>query len=221
MRLTAALQGDLRQLLAAELKEAERAVTTGVRRATDGLKADLRAQVTDAGLGERLARSWRSEVYPRAGTSLTPAGLVWSKAPRIVRAFAFGALIRSRNGLFLAIPTEAAGRVGDGRKRITPGGWERRTGLRLRFVHRRGAPSLLVADNVRLTGRGRAVRNEGRRGEAGFTRLAGRTTVPIFVLVPQVTLKKRLDIEEAARKWARQLPGLIEADWSDRAGPGR
>jgi hypothetical protein len=43
--------------------------------------------------------------------------------------------------------------------------------------------------------------------------LAGRTTVPIFVLVPQVTLKKRLDVEAAARKWARQLPGLIEITW--------
>ncbi|MGD9509238.1 MAG: DUF6441 family protein [Geminicoccaceae bacterium] len=211
MRLTAALQGDLRQLLAAELKEAERGVTTGVRRATDGLKAELRGQVTGAGLGERLARSWRSATYPRAGTSLTPAGLVWSKAPRIVRAFAYGALIRSRGGLFLAIPTEAAGRVGDGRKRITPGSWERRTGLRLRFVYRSRAPSLLVADNVRLTGRGRAARNEGRRGEAGFTPLAGRTTVPIFVLVPQVTLKKRLDVEAAGRKWVARLPALTLA----------
>ncbi len=173
-----------------------------MRRATDGLKAELRGQVTGAGLGERLARTWRSEIYPRAGTSLTAAGLVWSKAPKLVRAFAYGALIRSRNGLFLAIPTEAAGRLGDGRKRITPGGWERRTGLRLRFVYRRGAPSLLVADNARLTSRGRAARNEGRRGDASFTRLAGRTTVPIFMLVPQVTLKKRLDVEGAARKWA-------------------
>ena len=215
MRLTAALQGDLRQLLAAELKEAERGVTTGVRRATDGLKAELRGQITGAGLGERLARTWRSEVYPRAGTSLTAAGLVWSKAPKLVRAFAYGALIRSRNGLFLAIPTEAAGRLGDGRKRITPGGWERRTGLRLRFVYRRGGPSLLVADNARLTSRGRAVRNEGRRADASFSRLAGRTTVPIFLLVPQVTLKRRLDVAGAAQKWAARLPELVLQRWSD------
>ena len=126
-----------------------------------------------------------------------------------MRAFAYGALIRSRNGLFLAIPTEAAGRVGDGRKRITPGGWERRTGLRLRFVYRRGAPPLLVADNARLTSRGRAARNDGWPGDAGFTRLAGRTTVPIFLLVPQVTLKKRLDVAGAARKWTARLTELV------------
>ena len=215
MRLTAALQGNLRQLLAAELKDTERGVTGGIRRATDGLKAELRGQVTAAGLGERLARTWRSETYPRGGTSLTAAGLVWSKAPQIVRAFAYGALIRSRGGLFLAIPTEAAGRVGDGRKRITPGGWERRTGLRLRFVYRRGAPSLLVADNVRLTSRGRAARNEGRRSDASFTRLSGRTTVAIFVLVPQVTLKKRLDVDGAAGRWAARLPDLLRLASSD------
>ena len=62
MRLQAALQGDLHQLLAAELKNAERGVTTGVRRATDGLKAELRARITGAGLGKRLARAWRSYV---------------------------------------------------------------------------------------------------------------------------------------------------------------
>lgn len=211
MRLEAALQGDLRQLLAAELRDAERSVTAGVRRASEGLKAELRGQVTAAGLGERLARTWRSEVYPRTGASLTAAGLVWSKAPKLVGAFATGVIIRSRIGLFLAIPTEAAGRVADGRKRITPGGWERRTGLRLRFVYRRNAPSLLVADNARLTGRGRAARNEGRRGGVRFTRLAGRTTVPIFLLVPQVKLGKRLDVEGAARNWIGRLAADVAA----------
>ena len=145
-----------------------------------------------------------------------------------MRAFAYGALIRSRNGLFLAIPTEAAGRLGDGRKRITPGGWERRTGLRLRFVYRRGAPSLLVADNARLTSRGRAARNEGRRGDASFT--------------PARRADHRADLhpgaaghaEEAAgcrgrgTQMARQLPALIarlaagqrrRVEWAGRVGP--
>ena len=214
MRLQAALVGDLGQLLQAELQQAERAVTTGVRQATVGLQTELRAQVTAAGLGPRLARAWRSRVYPEGGTSLTAAGVVWTKAPRIISAFAQTTVIRSKRGLYLAIPTPAAGRWGDGRRKITPLGWERRTGQRLRFVYRRNGPSLLVADNARLTGRGLAVGNTGRRSGASFTRLAGRTTVPIFILVPQVTLKKRLDIEMPAAKWARRLPGLVERAWS-------
>ena len=60
MRLQAAIQGDLNALLKAELGAAERAVTAGIREATDGLKAELRGRITGAGLGtlpgEHLAR---------------------------------------------------------------------------------------------------------------------------------------------------------------------
>jgi hypothetical protein len=37
--------------------------------------------------------------------------------------------------------------------------------------------------------------------------------VPIFLLVPQVTLKKRLDVDGAARKWAARLPELVLRTW--------
>jgi hypothetical protein len=130
-----------------------------------------------------------------------------------VRLYAEGAVIRSKQGLFLAIPTPAAGRFGDGRRKITPSSWERIHGLRLRFVYRRGSASLLVADNARLTKRGRAAANIGRRQGAAFTRLSGRTTVPVFILVPQVTVRKRLDVDGGARKWIRALPLLVLRHW--------
>lgn len=213
MRLQAAIQGDLNALLKAELGAAERAVSAGIREATDGLKTELRGQITGAGLGTRLANTWRGEVYPKGQPSIGAAGYVWSKAPGIVGLYAEGAVIRSKQGLFLAIPTPAAGRFGDGRRKITPGTWERIHGLRLRFVYRRGSPSLLVADNVRLTKCGRAMANVGRRQGAAFTRLSGRTTVPLFILVPQVTVRKRLDVDGAARKWLRALPQLVLRAW--------
>jgi len=217
VRLLAAIQGDLDALLTAELRSAERAVTAGVREATDGLKTELRRQITGAGLGTRLANTWRSQVYPKGQPSIGAAGYVWSKAPGIVRLYAEGAVIRSKRGLFLAIPTPAAGRFGDGRRKITPGSWERIHGMRLRFVYRRGRPSLLVADNVRLTARGRAVANTGRRQGAAFTRLSGRTTVPLFLLVPQVTVRKRLDVDGAARKWIAAVPQLVLQHWQSSA----
>ena len=213
MRLLAAIQGNLNDLLKAELAAAERAVSAGVREATDGLKTELRRQITGAGLGTRLANTWRGEVYPKSGQSIGAAGYVWSKAPRLVRLYAEGAVIRSKQGLFLAIPTPAAGRFGDNRRKITPGSWERIHGLRLRFVYRRGSPSLLVADNARLTKRGRAMANIGRRRGDPFTRLTGRTTVPLFILVPQVTVRKRLDVDGAAQKWIRALPALLRSKW--------
>ncbi len=134
-----------------------------------------------------------------------------------MRLYAEGAVIRSKQGLFLAIPTPAAGRFGDGRRKITPGSWERIRGLRLRFVYRRGSPSLLVADNARLTNRGRATANIGRRQGAAFTRLSGRTTVPLFILVPQVTVQKRLDVDGAAQKWLRALPQLVLRNWREQS----
>jgi hypothetical protein len=95
-----------------------------------------------------------------------------------------GPLIRSKNRFGLAIPTPAAGKCTH-RSRITPGGWERRTGQRLRFICHRG-PSLLVAAG-RLNTKGSAVASKSKTGR-------GDVTAPIFLLVPQGKLPKRLDL---------------------------
>ena len=133
MKLVAALTGNLDQILADEVRIAEQAVTHSIREATDGLKTELRSQITGAGLGQRLANTWRGEVYPKGQMSIKAAGLVYSRAPVIVGAHDQGATIRSKDGFWLAIPTPAAGKSARG-GRITPGEWERRTGLRLRFA---------------------------------------------------------------------------------------
>jgi hypothetical protein len=121
MRLHAAIQGDLQALLKAELRTAGRAVTGGVRAATLGLKTELRAQVTGAGLGQRLANTWRSRVYPEGQQSLGAAGFVWSKAPNLIRLYDEGAIIRSKQGLYLAIPTPAASAITGRRSPPAPG----------------------------------------------------------------------------------------------------
>ena len=216
MRLQAALTGSLAEMMAAETKAAERAVTAGVREASEGLKTELRAQIAGAGLGPRLARTWRSEVYPKGAKSIRAAGLVFSKAPNIVRVYEEGAVIRSKRGFFLAIPTPAAGKFGDGRQKMNPGLWERMHGARLRFIYRRRGPSLLVADNLRARAGKR-----GGFGKASATALrTGRNlaTVPMFVLVPQVSFRKRLDVAGAARKWIGALPALVIRNWRDPEG---
>ncbi|CAA7625655.1 hypothetical protein MTBSS4_520003 [Magnetospirillum sp. SS-4] len=139
MKLAAAISGDLRKIMAEEVKAAEDAVTAGMRQAADGLKADLRRQVTEAGMGQRLANTWRAELYPKGRKSIKAAGFVFTRAPTIIRAFDQGAVIKSKHGLWLAIPTPAAGTGARG-KRMTPGLWEQMHGSRLRFIYRRGAP---------------------------------------------------------------------------------
>lgn len=63
---------------------------------------------------------------------------------------------------------------------------------------RRGHPSLLVADVARINTRGLAARNRRKTGPA---------SVIVFILVPQVALKKRLDVESVVKRQpASQLP---------------
>jgi len=204
MKLKLDITPDLATMMSAEIKAGEKAVSAATREAGRDLKTDWRRQITGAGLGQRLARTIRSVQYPKGQPSLNAVALVWSKAPDIISAHDTGPLIRSKDGFWLAIPTPAAGR-GRGGARLTPGEWERRRGLRLRFVYRRRGPSLLVAEG-RLNKGGRAVASRSKTGR-------GLTTVPIFLLVPQVKLPKRLDLDRDAERAHDSVPGLIVANW--------
>jgi hypothetical protein len=130
------------------------------------------------------------------------AGL--AKASLIVGAHDTRSLIRSQAGYWLAIRLPAAGKSLRG-GRITPGEWERRRGLRLRFVYRRTGPSLLVAEG-RLNTKGQAAVSRSKTGR-------GKVTAPIFLLVPQVKLPKQLDLEWNAARALDSVPGLIVANW--------
>ena len=204
MKLKLDIGPDLVAMMAAEIKAGEKAVSAAMREAGTGLKSDWRAQINGAGLGRRLANSIRLATYPKAGNSLNAAALVWSKAPEIIGAHDTGPLIRSKNGFWLAIPLPAAGKSTRG-GRITPGEWERRRGLRLRFIYRRRGPSLLVAEG-RLNTKGQAAVSRSKTGR-------GKVTAPIFLLVPQVKLPKRLDLARDADRALDSVPGLIVANW--------
>jgi hypothetical protein len=209
---------DLTKALGGMEGDMARSVTDAMREATNGLKGDLRADVAEAGLGQRLANAWRGKTYPEGSASLEAAAFVWSRAPKLIDAFDRGVTVRSSRGLWLAIPTAAAGATGlsstGARKRITPGGWERRTGMRLRFIYRRQGPSLLVTDNARLGKDGLARPNKKRRrGGYRGTRSVERSTVVVFILVRQVALRKRLAVEPVAQRWAGRVGGLLARHW--------
>ena len=210
MKLNLDISPDLVAVMAAEINAGERAVSAAMREAGSKLKTAWRRQITGAGLGHRLANSIRSQTYPKVGDSLSAAAFVWSKAPQIINAHDDGLMIRSKSGFWLAIPMAAAGKGPRGR-RITPGEWEKRRGMRLRFVYRRGAPSLLVADG-RLNSRGLGVASRSKTGR-------GQSTVPIFLLVPQVRLAKRLNLARDAERAQAAIPGLIVANWLDARAP--
>lgn len=195
---------DLVKLMEAEVKAGQKAVTSAIRAAGTDVRDQWRSQIISAGLGQRLARTIRSETYPKGRNSLNAASMVWSRAPVIVDAHDTGPLIRREQGFYLAIPTAAAGKSRSG-KRPTPGEWEARTGLKLIFVYRRPGPSLLIAE-ARMTKHGRAAVSRSKTGR-------GLASIPIFLLVPQVSLRKRLDLERPARAAINALPGAIVSRW--------
>jgi len=213
MRLEAAIRGNLHKFMQKQVEAAEAAVTAGVSEITDNIKTGLRDQVQVAGLGPRLARSWQAKIFPKGRKSIGAAGWIYSKAPVIIRAFDEGARIKSKEGFFLAIPTEAAPKRGIGGKRISPSTFPEYSLGRLRFIYRRNAPSLLVVDNLRA---GTGKRGGFRRASATSLRTGrGLTTVVMFILVPQVKIGKRLDYRAVVNRWQPQLPQTILRNWPE------
>ena len=235
MRLAATILGDLRQVLAAEVRAGERAAMQAIRAETEQVKAELRRQVTDAlgGNARGIANAWRSQVFPRSGQSLRPAGLVWTKVPNVIDAFERGAVIRAKGGRkFLAIPTSLnrqGGRRG-AKPRVTPAQMVSSGQAFLRpFKSGRGFVWCLPLRQGEQTGRRRRTRliagglteigTGNRKGREAWARgMLERGMVPMFLLLPQVALRKRLDVKGAAERGLRRLPGRFVQAWEREAG---
>lgn len=189
MRLKAALEGKLDELLEKEYQNASKAVTIGIKTATNGLKMSLRSQVKASKLGTRLANTWRGEVYPKSKNSISVAGVVYTKAEKILTGFEFASVIRSSNGFWLAIPTPAV-KKRMFNKRMTPALYEKSKGVRLRFVYRPNGVSFLVHEQ-------------------------NKKTIIAFILVPQVKMPKLINFASESQKWQAQVPTLIMKSWKD------
>lgn len=208
LSLRVEVRGNVGAILTEERRAGARSVTRAVGGVTQAVKGAWRGDITGAGLGTRLANTVRGNVYPQSGVSMDAAGLVYTRASKIVGAFETGVTIRAKNGLWLAVPLQGAMKSGRG-GRITPNEWESRTGRALRFVYRPGRAALLVDD-------GRVKRGARVMGRDGFSKAARgfkNRTVPIFALVPQVTLRKRLNLYGTALRLAGNLPQRIISGW--------
>jgi hypothetical protein len=210
MRIKAALEGNLIGFMEEELETAKMAVSGGVWQTGVDVKSALRADVVRGGLGKRLANAWRDNKYPEHGFSLNAASEVTTNAEKLIDAFDRGVRIRSSDGLWLAIPTPAAPQLGVGRKKLTPGNFPENRYGKLRFVYRKSGVSLLVVDNQRESKgkRGGYAQSRSKRALAsGY----GLSTVPMFFLVKQVRLKRRLNVKRTADIASRGLAANI--DW--------
>jgi hypothetical protein len=228
MKIAASIVKDLSTILQEEVRAGEIAVTRAIKAETERLKTELRQQVT-AAFGERsrgIANAWRSRVFPQTGESLRAAGIVWTKVPNIVDAFERGVTIRARNGKYLAIPTgfnRQGGRRG-ARPRVTPQQMvDSKQAFVRPFKNGRGLVWCLPVRQGERVGRRRApliaggiaaVATGRRKGAAAWQQsLLAQGFVPMFLLLPEVRLNKRLDVRKAANEALARLPSTITREW--------
>ena len=152
-------------------------------------------------------RAWKSAVFPKAGqASYNPVGTIFVNGGTRGRGMmAYSTQPgenRAKDGFWLAIPLPSAGQQTRGRM-LTPGEWERRTGMRLQFVYRKGKSySLLVAEGTAAkNGSGALRKMTARRGAQG----RGSETVPIFVLIPFQRFANRLSLEAPIQRAGSDL----------------
>ncbi len=202
--------------------DAAKRVTAGVKAATTALRDDVREETFQAfSFSNRLPKAWRMRVFPENGQSLDAAGVVRVRntAADIIESALQATVIRSRSGRWLAVPLlENSGRFGlkanattfrrrGSRERVTPAGWERRTGLKLRFVPDGPGRGYLVADAAQRT-RGLVAAYRGKGRGSKLYGPEGRSFV-VFLLVRQVRTKKRLDMAGIVGRAAQRSPDLI------------
>lgn len=217
MKIATTVIGAFKKDLEREFVTLTGAVQGGMRSAADGLKKDLRDQVTDAGMGTKLANTWRSAVYENRGYD--PVGFVYTRAPQIIQAFDQGVLIKPQSGhVWLAIPTDTAPKKGTDGKRITPLNFPEEKLGKLEFVYRDQGPSFLVVHNVRASYSKKTGQLRGFRKASDTALRTGRglTTAIMFILIKQVKLDKRLDVARATQAWTDKLPSLIAEAHTDK-----
>ena len=190
-----------------ELLASTEGVQKAVRKSADELKVRLRRK-TERALGEKVGKAWQSRFYPNKG--MNAAGLVYTKAPKIILAHTEGALIRPKHARLLAIPTEHVPFNRNGR-RLHAHEWPSHRLGKLRYIARDNGPDLLVADRLRFSKKGRLSRSKAKSKRA----LRKTLFLVMYVLVPQVKLRRRLNIKSDIARAARRLPDYIVQEMSN------
>lgn len=187
--LTAAFEREERVLAAG--------VTGGMTDATETLKEGLRNQVRAAGLGTKVANTWRARTYPTRRASLHPTAYAWSNAPQIAIFFDTGQNSVPINGhRYLAIPTARVPRGRRGKRLSVP---EVMAKLGQRLI-------VMPGRNGHLLGLYDATLSKAGKRRKG----AKRELILLFTFVPEVRGQKRTNVRSVAEQVGAEIPLLIE-----------
>ena len=189
-------------------------VTDAIRETETTIKNAGRANIRSAGLGTKFANALRVQSFPKAPKISARASVyVFSKIP-YTGIYETGGSIPGSPLLWLPLPTIPK-KIG--RRRMTPKLFIQEIG-RLRLVRPPGKKPLLVAD-IRQTGKqggASASKFTAAALTRGIFRSKGKArTVPCFVGLTAVQVRKRISIGRVVQKAAGELGALIGANVKD------
>jgi hypothetical protein len=230
MRLKLAVKGDLVAAMADYEEKLAVAVTEGLDETLDRAHRDYRQQVEQAGLGTKIPRTIRKQRYPKSKPSIGASGIIWTRAPEIIDAFNSGSAIVPGHGRFLAIPTQW-NRKGGRRKAAKEATWTNvrvtpeemiRSGADF-VIPNKGGPGKLWMLTISHAQARKGKKNKIHDlayagglallggGRVGRTRdILKHEAVPMYTLLPNVKLKKRLDIARIRSDASRRLPRAMK-----------
>lgn len=189
VRFTLVIKGQLSAFLAQLPDEYARSTTNVVRRKAASLKRALRRDVVRAGLGVRLGNAIRDQIFPRRGRSLRARGRVFSRA-----------IVGKRGQRTDLITLFEEGAV------IRP--------LRRKFLAIPTAEAG-IRRMPALWPRGSLFVRSSR--QSAILVHEDQPNVPLFVLVRQVRIRRRLNVRGISERQLRNTDVLLARDMERRA----
>lgn len=197
-------KGAFERAYRAIFKGTAEAAQAAIAEAGEIAKNQARAEIAASGLGTGFINALRLNVYPKTGVSINASAQIFHKIP-YAGVFEEGATIRGKPNLWIPLP-DAPQRIG--RKTMTPRLFEQRVG-KLQFVKPAGKNPLLFAKmNV---GRGKTAGKItlSRLRAAAAGKEGTKTSVPIFVGISSVAVRKRLNIRAIVQRARDRLPVIF------------
>jgi hypothetical protein len=176
-----------------QYKPIARAATKAVTSARDYVITAGAANIAGAGFGPRWQKALAGKVYPQGKDSVDAAAFIYHRIP-YANVFEKGATISGRPTLWLPLPELDRVRVGRAGSKVTPAKLAR-AGYKLQVVRRPGRRPLIFM-------------NQRQGGK--------KVSVPVFVGVPRVSIRKKFNILGIARQASGRLPEFYSAAFQDR-----
>lgn len=203
MRLTfSALRGQFRGAIKEIERPIARAATGAIAEAGLAAKTEGRANIGSAGFGKKWQNALRDKYYPKGRESMRPAVQLYHRIP-YADVFETGATIQGKPLLWVPITNNIPAKLSG--RRISPSSYTRLVGP-LASVNIPGRKPMLVAKADRGKKGTRKVSlaslRRGARGEGNVK------SVPVFVGVDAVKLRKRFDLRVVFARVASRLGQL-------------